>query len=54
MKKTVAKSFAMVIACGFAAIMAIGETLSNIKNEEKMEDFESRLAALESNDEESE
>lgn len=53
MKKNIAKTVGMVLACGFAAVMAIGETLGNIKNEEKMENFESRLAALESNEEES-
>ena len=53
MKKNIAKTVGMVLACGFAAVMAIGETLGNIKNEEKMENFESRLAALEANEEES-
>ncbi len=53
MKKNIAKTVGMVLACGFAAVMAIGETLGNIKNEEKMENFENRLAALESNEKES-
>ena len=53
MKKNITKTVGMVLACGFAAVMAIGETLGNIKNEEKMENFESRIAALESNEKES-
>ena len=46
--KKIAKSTVVIVSCAFAAIMAIGETLGNIKNEERMENFERRLDNLES------
>lgn len=47
MKKNILKVFSLVVACAPAVVMAIVETVSGIKNEERMDDHEARLAALE-------